>query len=315
MKNSQGHLARIFYLLAGVLLLAACVPVAAPAPANTDGSPAKPTVIATTTQLEDVVSVIGGDRVTVVGLVPRNGDPHEFEPTPDHVKQVADSAAVFKNGAGLEGWIDELIANAGGERPVFDTTQGLVLSVIDRAFAEGGETDPHVWFSPILMQGVVDNITAGLKQIDPAGATTYDANASTYKAQLQELDAWAEQELGKIPVERRKLVTAHDALGYLATRYDFAIIGAVIPSVSTEAAETSAKELSALVEAIKAAGVSTIFAEASANPKFIEQVAAEAGVKVDELYVDSLGDKGGEAGTYLDFFRADVNKLVNGLQE
>ena len=158
------------------------------------------------------------------------------------------------------------------------------------------------------------HIAAGLQQIDPSGAETFTANATAYKQQLQELDAWAEQEVSKIPAERRKLVTAHDALGYFAARYGFTIVGAVIPNVSTEAAETSAKELSELVEKIKAAGVPTIFAEASVNPKFIEQVAAEAGVKVDELYVDSLGDKGGEAGTYLDFFRSDVNKIVNGLQ-
>lgn len=313
-NHKQPRISTLFTLLLSVLTLVACVPVAAPTTAANATRNAKPTVIATTTQLEDVVGVIAGDRVTVVGLVPRNGDPHEFEPTPDNVKQVADSVAVFKNGAGLEGWIDELIANAGGERPIFDTTQGLKLSVIDHAFEEGGETDPHVWFSPVLMVKVVDNITAGLQQIDPSGAETFAANATAYKQQLQELDVWAKQELSKIPAEHRKLVTAHDALGYFAAQYGFTIVGAVIPNVSTEAAETSAKELSELVEKIKAAGVPTIFAEVSVNPKFIDQVAAEAGVKVDELYVDSLGDKGGEAGTYLDFFRSDVNKIVNGLQ-
>ncbi len=313
MKCRQWAIASV-NLIVGVLVLAACAPIAPPATPGGASSNAKPTIIATTTQLEDVVSVIGGDRVTVIGLVPRNGDPHEFEPTPVNVKQVADSAAVFKNGVGLEGWLDELIANAGGERPIFDTTQGLPLAQIDRTFEEGGETDPHVWFSPLLMVMVVDNVATGLKQIDPAGTATYDANATAYKAQLQELDAWAEQELSKIPIAQRQLVTAHDALGYFAARYQFTIVGYLIPSVSTEAAETSAKELSELVEKIRAASVPTIFAEASANPKFIEQVAAEAGVNVDELYVDSLGDKGGEAGTYLDFFRTDVNKLVNGLR-
>jgi len=239
-------------------------------------------VIATTTQIEDVLGAIAGNRVTIVGLVARNGDPHEFEPTPDNVKQVADSAAVFKNGAGFEGWLDELIANAGGTRPVFDLSQGLTLGTIDSAFEAGGET--------------------------------LDANATSYKAQLNELDAWAEQELATIPPERRKLVTAHDAMGYFASRYNFQMLGTVIPSGSTEAAETSAKQLAALVETIKTAQVPTIFAEASNNPKFIEQVAAESGVKVNELYVDSLGDEGGEAGTYLDFFRTNVNRIVTGLK-
>lgn len=301
-----------------LLLLAACGGTPATAPAAPTTAPAatatKLTVIATTTQIEDVVGAVAGDRVMVIGLVPRNGDPHEFEPTPDDVQRVATSQAVFKNGAGLEGWLDKLIENAGGQRPIFDLSQGLTLGTIDQAFEEGGESDPHIWMSPLNMQTVTDSIAAGLKQIDPAGAATYDANAAAYKAKLVELDSWAEKELSVIPAERRKLVTAHDAMGYFASRYKFTIIGTVIPSVSTEAAETSAKDLAALVETIKTAGVPTIFAEASINPKFIEQVAAEANVKVEELYVDSLGDKGGEAGTYLDFFRTDVTRIVVALK-
>ncbi len=312
-----------------LLLLAACggqptaQPTTAPAPAAPTAAPAADapaapagalTVIATTTQIEDVLGVLAGDRVTVVGLVARNGDPHEFEPTPENVKQVADADAVFKNGVEFEGWLDELIANAGGTRPVFDLSEGLTLGTVDNAFEEGGETDPHIWMSPVNMLTVVDNAVVGLKQLDPAGAATFDANATSYKAQLNELDAWAEQEMAVIPAERRKLVTAHDAMGYFASRYNFTILGAVIPSASTDAAETSAKELAALVETIKTAQVPTIFAEASNNPKFVDQVAAESGVKVDELYVDSLGDTGGEAGTYLDFFRTNVNRVVAGLK-
>lgn len=315
---------RIGSLLLLLLLLAACggtpatdptttVPTSVPA-APTVAPATKLTVIATTTQIEDVLRAVAGDRVTVIGLMPRNGDLHAFEPTPEDVQHVATSQAVFKNGAGLEGWLDKLIENAGGQRPIFDLSQGLTLGKIDRAFEEGGETDPHIWMSPVNMQQVTDNIAAGLKRIDPAGAAAYAANAAAYKAKLIELDAWAAQELSVIPAERRKLVTAHDAMGYFARRYTFQIVGYVIPSVSTETAETSAKDLAALIETIKTAGIPTIFAEASNNPKFIEQVAAEAKVKVDALYVDSLGDEGGEAGTYLDFFRTNVKKIVAGLR-
>ncbi|KAB8145625.1 hypothetical protein F8S13_00630 [Chloroflexia bacterium SDU3-3] len=306
---SYARITRAALTALALLALSACgASTAAP-------TAAKPTVVATTTQLEDVLAVIGGERIAVVGLVPRNGDPHEFEPTPEHAKQIAASQAVFKNGAGLEGWIDELVANAGGERPIFDTTKGLALSTIGSAFEEGGETDPHVWFDPTLMQGVVDNVAAGLRQIDPGGAATFDANAAAYKQQLAELDAYAKQTLASIPAERRKLVTAHDAMGYFAKRYGFEVVGAVIPSVSTEAADTSAKQLAELVEKIKAAGVPAVFAEASNNPKFVEQLGAEAGVKVvEDLYVDSLGAKGSEADTYLKFFRADVDKITAALK-
>lgn len=291
--------------------LAACQ--ATPAPAVLANP--KPTVIATTTQLADVVGVIAGDRITVIGLVPRNGDPHAFEPTPDNVKQVAQSAAVFINGAGLEGWLEELVKNAGGERPIFDSSKNIKLGKINSSFAEGGERDPHIWMNPVNMLTVVDNIVAGLQQIAPTDATVFAANATAYKAQLQALDAWAEKELATVPPERRKLVTAHDALGYFATRYHYTIVGAVVPGVSTEAAETSAQDLGQLIQKIKQEGVPAIFAEASSNPKFVEQLGLETNVKVvTDLYVDSLGDKGGEAGTYLDFFRADVTKIVAALK-
>jgi ABC-type Zn uptake system ZnuABC Zn-binding protein ZnuA len=103
-------------------------------------------------------------------------------------------------------------------------------------------------------------------------------------------------------------------MGYFASRYNFKIVGYVIPSVSTESGSTSAQQLAKLVDEIKSTGVKTIFAEKSTNPKFMEQVAQDANVQVDELYVDALGDAGGEASTYLDFIRTDVNKIVNGLK-
>jgi ABC-type Zn uptake system ZnuABC Zn-binding protein ZnuA len=305
LKMSRVPLLHVLILLLA-LWLSACAASATPT-----GS--KPIIVATTTQLEDVLNNIVGDRMTVVGLVPRNGDVHTFEPTPDDVRKVATAQAVFKNGAGLEGWLDKLIANAGGQRPIFDTTQGLPLATIDDAFDDRGQTDPHVWMSPVLMQGVVDNIVAGLKQIDPQGAAVYEANGSAYKTKLQELDVWTQQQVATIPPAQRQLVTTHDAMGYFAKQYGFKIIGYVIPSVSSEA-QTSAKQLAELEAVIKSSGVKTIFAEKSINPKFMDQVAQDTNVRIQELYVDSLGNVGGEAGTYLDFFRTDVTRIVDGLK-
>ncbi len=297
-------------------LLNACSSSATPGSApRVTGTSQKPTVIATTTQIEDILTNLVGDRMVVIGLVPRNGDPHEFEPTPDDVKTIATSQAVFKNGVGLEGWLDKLIENAGGQRPIFDLSQGIELGTIDHSFAEAGEADPHLWMNPLNMLLVVDNMVLGLKQLDPAGTPTYDTNAAIYKAKLLELDAYAEQTLRAIPSERRKLVTAHDAMGYFAARYHFKLVGALIPSVSTDAAETTPKELAILVEKIRAEKIPAIFAEVSVNPKFIEQVANEAQVNiVPDLYIDSLGDRGGEAGTYLKFFRANVDKIAAALR-
>lgn len=306
MLNVRTVLTSIFAAFA-LIAIAGCS-----APPST--APGKPTIVATTSQLQDILQNIVGDRMTVVGLVPRNADPHEFEPTPEDVRAVATAKAVFKNGAGLEGWLDKLIENAGGERPVFETTQGMTLATIDHAFREGGETDPHVWMNPLQMQAVVDNMVAGLAQIDLEGATIYQTNGEAYKGKLRDLDAWAQGQVATIPPSQRLLVTTHDAMGYFASHYGFKIVGYVIPSVSTESGSTSAQQLAKLVDEIKSTGVKTIFAEKSTNPKFMEQVAQDANVTVDELYVDALGGAGGEAGTYLDFIRTDVNKIVKGLK-
>lgn len=313
---------RITLIVLLALLLGGCTSAASSIPAaagtavpGTVDVGQKPTIVATTTQIADVLSNLVGDRMLVISLVPRNGDPHEFEPTPEDVKRIADSQAVFKNGVGLEGWLDKLIEHAGGGRPIFDVSQGIELATIDGAFEKAGRPDPHLWMSPQKMLLMVDNMVLGLKQLDPADATTYDTNATSYKAKLIELDAYAEKTLGAIPAERRKLVTAHDAMGYFAARYQFKIVGAIIPSVATDAAETTPKALAVLVDTIRAEKIPAIFAEVSVNPKFIEQVAAEAQVKVvPDLYIDSLGDSGGEAGTYLDLFRTNVDKIAAALR-
>lgn len=274
-----------------------------------------PVAVTTTTHLEDVVGIVAGDRVRVVGLVPRNGDPHTFEPSAQDVEEVAKSDAVFISGLGLEGWISKLVENAGGERPIFDTSQGLTVTTISHGFESGGERDPHVWMNPLKMVRVVENVAQGLSKLDPQGAPEFQKRAKNYQNQLRELDVWAANRLKSVPPAHRKLVTAHDAMGYFAQRYGFQVVGTVIPSVGTEAAETSAQQLASLRRKIEVLGVPAIFAERSNNPKFIEQIGADAKVRVvSGLYVDSLGPKGGEAGTYLQFFRTDVNKIAEVLR-
>ncbi len=143
--------------------------------------------------------------------------------------------------------------------------------------------------------------------IDPANKDLYEANAKDYIQKLQALDAWVKEQVALIPVDKRKLVTNHDALGYFARRYGFQIIGAVIPSATTEAADPSAKETADLLNIIKANGVHAIFSENMANPKLAQTLAKEAGVVVGpELYTDALGPVGSEGETYLKMIKYNV---------
>jgi ABC-type Zn uptake system ZnuABC Zn-binding protein ZnuA len=173
--------------------------------------------------------------------------------------------------------------------------------------------DPHMWLDPNLVITYVENIRDGLIQIDPDGTETYKTNADAYIAQLKELDAWIVEQVNTVPAERRLLVTNHEAMGYFAERYGFEIVGAVIPSMSTDAG-TSAKEMSALIEQIKATGAPAIFLGEVENADLANQIAAETGVKVvDSLYLETLTD-GAPAATYIDMMKHNVTRIVEGLK-
>ncbi len=159
----------------------------------------------------------------------------------------------------------------------------------------------------------MENIRDGLIDADPEGAETYKTNADAYIAQLKDLDKWIVEQVDTIPAERRLLVTNHEAVGYFAERYGFEVVGAVIPSLSTDAG-TSAKEMSALIEQIKSSGAPAIFLGEVENADLANQIAEESGVKVvDNLYLESLTD-GEPAATYIEMMRHNVTSIVNSLK-
>lgn len=190
----------------------------------------------------------------------------------------------------------------------------------EEAHGEGehshGEYDPHVWNDPNNAVLMVETIRDALVVADSTNAATYEANASAYIAQLQELDTFIKQETDKLPLERRKLVTSHDTFGYFAERYGYEIVGSALGSISTEVADPAAGEVAALITEIKAAGVPAIFAESSNNPQLMERIAQEAGVTLaPELFPESLSEAGGPAATYLDMVRYNVTTIVTALAE
>lgn len=176
-----------------------------------------------------------------------------------------------------------------------------------------GEYDPHVWQDPNNAMLIVEAIRDALAAADPNNAATYAANAAGYLAELKELDAFIQQEVQRLPEERRKLVTNHDTLGYFAYRYGFTIVGTAL-GTTTERADPAAGEIARLVEDIRAAGVPAIFVENVSNPALMENIAREAGVKLaPPLYTDALGKPGSEGETYLRMMRYNVRTIVEAL--
>ncbi len=175
-----------------------------------------------------------------------------------------------------------------------------------------GELDPHFWFDPIRVKQAVNSIAAHLSGVDPAGQTFYRDNAAAYSQELDELHAWIEDEVSELDEDHRLLVTSHDSFQYFAQRYDFEVVGAIMP-VTTEV-EPTAMELAELVETIEHSGAHAVFAEKSQTDRLAQQVAAETGAQlIGGLYTGSLGQEGSEAGTYLEFMRYNVSTIVEAL--
>ena len=175
-----------------------------------------------------------------------------------------------------------------------------------------GELDPHFWFDPIRVQQAVNSIADHLSDADPANRSFYQENAAAYNHQLEELDAWIQQEVAHLPEDHRILVTSHDSFQYFAVRYGFEVVGAIFP-ISTED-EPTAKELAGLIEVIKHRGAPAIFTERSHSDRLARRIAEETGaVLISGLYTGSLGVPGGEAGAYVDFMRYNVATIVDAL--
>jgi ABC-type Zn uptake system ZnuABC Zn-binding protein ZnuA len=284
-------------LIVLVVAAAACTPTRSTETAN-----GRITVVATTTQMQDLVRNVGGDRVHVVGILAPNVDPHDFEPTPSTAVALAQAKLVVESGVGLDAWADQLVESTGEGTPVFVASAGLPLR---------GD-DPHWWHDPALFERAATSLAARLGRVDPGGRAAYARNARRYVARLRAMDAANRRLIATVPPPERKLVTNHDAFGYFAAHYGIAVVGSVIPSLSTSA-QPSAKDVAALIRRIRAQHVRAIFTESSINPSLERQIAADAGVRVyANLYGDTLGPPGSPGATYIGMERWNMRAMVAG---
>jgi ABC-type Zn uptake system ZnuABC Zn-binding protein ZnuA len=274
------------------------------------------TVVATTTQVADFVRNVGADRVDVHAVLDTNADPHDYEPRPSDVGAIADATLVFKSGGDIDSWLDELIENAGGDPKVvslIDSVHTIAGAKRDSEERADEEIDPHWWEDPRNAIRAVEAIRGALVEADPSRRETYERAASAYVRRLEALDRKIADCLRRVPADKRKLVTTHDALGYFADRYDVEVVGALIPALSTQA-QPSARDISELVDQIRDEGVEAIFPETALNERLENAVSREAGADVGgQLWADALGPEGSGAETYLDAMLRNANTMAEGM--
>jgi len=310
--------------LLAALLLAAC---GSSAPSSTAAGPIR--VVATTTVLGDLVRGAGGDRVVVESLVPAGAEPHTFAPRPSDLRKIADADLIVMNGLGLDDWLRPLAAEA--KRPdaaLVELGVGLdgVSYIVGGHAGEGGaagggsapvgtpapgeEVNPHLWLNVAYAEKYVDRIADALVAARPVEEDAIRASAAAYRTTLADLDASIRQRIGALPQDHRRVVSFHDAFPYYAAAYGLEIVGVVVP---VPGQEPSASEVAKLVDAIREAGVTAIFAEAQFSPKVADQIAAETGATVvATLYNDSLGDP--PADSYVGIMRWDTDQVVEALR-
>jgi ABC-type Zn uptake system ZnuABC Zn-binding protein ZnuA len=292
--------------LAALVLAAGCGSSSTAKPGTID-------VVVTTTQLGDVVRAVGGDAVDVHQILKPNTDPHDYEPRPKDIQETAGAKLVVVNGDHLDQWMDEVIDNAGGSPTVLDAGAGRPVTVPgEQSGPEASRFDPHWWHDPVDVEYAVTRIRDALARADPAKTAAIDAGAEAYLTKVKALDAGIAKCFAAVPAGQRKLVTDHDAFNYFAKRYAIDVVGAVIPSQTTQA-QPSAGDLAKLVDVIRREHVKAIFPESSINPKLAKAIARETGATADhELYGDTLGPAGSAGATYLTMEVANADAMVKG---
>ena len=260
--------------------------------------------------LADMVNQVGGEHVQITNMVGADADAHTYEPTPDDAKALLHAKLIIKNGLGFEPWLDRLVTSTETKATVVSASHG----VIPRTMDEDGESvpDPHAWHNLANAELYVANITQALITADPANKADYQRNSTTYLKQIYKLLAEAKAKLGSLPPGNRKIVTSHDAFGYLGQAYG---IDFMAPQGLSTEREPSAAEVAALITQIRQAKVKAVFMENIKDARLLKQIAEESGAHIGgTLYSDALAAKG-PASTFTGLFEYNLDTPYKALSQ
>ncbi len=300
-------------LLATVCLLLGVTVAASAAPLR---------VVTTTSMVTDLVRQIGGDRISIEGLMGAGVDPHLYKPTASDITQLQRAKIIFYNGLHLEGRMGDLFERLGKSgRKVVAVTSAIPEARLLSPPEFEGQHDPHVWGDASLWALCVDPVVKALAEADPAGAPDFQKRGDAVKADLAGLHAWAVKRAGELPSGRRILITSHDAFNYFGRAYGFEVVG--VQGIST-VTEAGLADIAKVVDFIRQKSVKAIFVESSVAPTAIDRISKDSGATVGgELYSDAMAAPGtmrtvnGETydeGTYAGMLKHNINTAVEALK-
>jgi manganese/zinc/iron transport system substrate-binding protein len=306
MKNMKR---RWFGTALAALTLAACAPAS---------EHPKVRVAATTTMVSDLVKQVGGDRVTVSGLMGPGVDPHLYKASAADVAALFKADVIFYNGLLLEGKMqDALNKLARTKKFVYAVTESVPEKDLLEPPEFDGHYDPHVWFDPALWALCVETVVKGLSEFQPASRAEFERRGAGAQARMRALREWALKKAAELPAERRILVTSHDAYNYFGRAYGFKVVG--LQGVST-VDEAGLAAMTRLVDFVKQNQVKAVFVESSVPPAALKRISQDAGVKIGgELFSDAMGtpgqmEHGYDLGTYEGMIKHNLNTIVEALK-
>jgi zinc/manganese transport system substrate-binding protein len=284
----------------GSATVAALHPVALKAQAQV------PRVVASFSILADMAQELAPAGVQVTALVGPDSDAHVYEPSPADGRRLAQADLVLINGLGFEGWIERMVKVSGYRGVVVVASQGIEPR-------SGGhhDADPHAWPDLALARRYAANLSAAFAQRWPAQRDEITRRGADYVARIDSLDAQVRGWLGAVPRAQRRVITSHDAFGYFGAAYG---VDFLAPQGWNTHSEPSAAAVARLIRQIKTEGVRAIFIENISDPRLVERIAREGGVRVGgTLYSDALSRPGGPADTYLNLFKHNASVLAQAL--
>ncbi len=303
------------YILLAVLVTLTLIGTMACQPDTSVSNAGKKSIVVTYSVLGSIVKELVGEKAMVTVSIPNGLDQHEWEPSAKDIEAINKADLVIENGLGLEDGMEKTIQVAKNNGVKFFTASDCI-AVRHVGLGEGipsgdpdqmvGAADPHFWVDPVAMKSVVGALASCLKKdlnLDVAN------EANNLESRLDDLNKVVADTVATIPQENRKLVTGHESMGYFAQRYNFKLIGVIIPSLSSQA-EVSAADLAALKKVIKDNHVKAIFTELGTSPVVAKAIGDETGTKVIELTTHALpGD-----GSYFTFMINVASVITNGLK-
>lgn len=275
-------------------------------------------IVATTGMIADIAQVVGGERVSVKGLMGPGVDPHLYKASAGDVSLLSHADLIFYNGLHLEGKMSEVFEQM--KKRGIETvavTDGIDRGVLLTPPEFEGNYDPHVWFDVTMWMSAVETVRNSLAAADPDSADYYNANTEAYLKELSELNDYVKARAGEVPADRRVLITAHDAFNYFGRAYGFEVRG--LQGISTDS-EAGTRDVQNLASFIVERKIPAVFVESSVPPKYIEavQAAVEAkgfDVKIGgELFSDAMGNPGTPEGNYKGMVRHNIDTIVNALK-